>query len=111
MGRMHVHFAKGLPAGFSRMGDGNAGHEANGNQETQAPPVISGMRNSSAVLVYLDIAKAMDLGLKFWESDNGVILCDGGDDGIIPLSCFERVEERAGKINKILVKDGQVVDS
>jgi 2'-phosphotransferase len=104
MGRNHVHFAKGLPAGFKRIG------ETDKEDEEQAP-VISGMRNSSAVLIYIDIGKAMDLGLKFWESDNGVILSDGGDDGVIPLSCFQSVEDRNGRKSKLLAKDGQVIDS
>ncbi|KAF2857916.1 phosphotransferase KptA/Tpt1, partial [Piedraia hortae CBS 480.64] len=86
MGRNHVHFATGLPEGF---GEGN-GDEA---------PVISGMRMSSTVLIFLDVAKALEQGLKLWRSENGVILTEGNEEGLVPLSLFARVEHRKkGKI-------------
>jgi 2'-phosphotransferase len=54
MRRKHVHFAKGT----------------NDNSE-----VISGMRQNSSVKIYIDMARAMEDGIEFYESDNGVILC------------------------------------
>ena len=53
MSRTHVHFAPGLPAGFKSVPkDGVlATDEPVEDTETSAP-VISGMRNSSSVLVY-----------------------------------------------------------
>lgn len=53
MGRKHIHLASGLP------GDDD---------------VISGMRKSSRVIVYVDMQKAMDRGKTFFVSKNGVIL-------------------------------------
>jgi len=71
MARNHIHFAQGLP--------GTSG-------------VISGMRASSQVLIYLDVQEAMDLGCEFFMSQNGVILSPGlGSEGIIPPSCFSKV--------------------
>ena len=100
MKRNHVHFASGLPAGFkSIMEDGEAAMDA--------PPVVSGMRKSSTVLVFLDVAKAMEAGIKFWRSDNGVILSEGNADGLMPMEFFKRVEDRTG--DGILVQDGKVV--
>ncbi|THY12360.1 hypothetical protein D6D01_08626 [Aureobasidium pullulans] len=97
MARTHVHFASGLPAGFkSEDKDGNAA------------PVISGMRNSSSVLVYVDIKKAMQAGVKFWTSENGVILSEGDENGVIGLQFFSKVEDRTGG-QGVLVENGTVL--
>jgi 2'-phosphotransferase len=53
--------------------------------------VKSGMRTSSTVHIYIDTAKAMSRGIKFYKSDNGVILSDGIDGGYIPIDCFSKV--------------------
>lgn len=114
MTRNHVHFATGLPAGFAEAAAAITAHEGESVRESESAsaekgePVISGMRSSSAVLIYLDIKKAMDAGLTFWKSANGVVLCDGGEKDVIPLECFERVEER-GTNGGILVQNGAVV--
>ncbi|KAK4634416.1 tRNA 2'-phosphotransferase 1 [Fulvia fulva] len=100
MTRNHVHFASGPPAGFISIVDKETTEEA-------AAPVISGMRKSSTILVYLDISKAMEAGIKFWLSDNGVILSEGNADGILPLEYFKLVEDRTGE--GVLVQDGNVV--
>lgn len=108
MTRNHIHFATGLPAGFRPL-DGNDdgdGDAVNGTEGSGAP-VISGMRNSSTVLIFIDLAKALGTGLTFWRSENGVVLCDGGADGLLPLACFKRVEDREGGV--ALVRNGVVV--
>ncbi|KAG9653547.1 phosphotransferase KptA/Tpt1, partial [Aureobasidium melanogenum] len=97
MTRTHVHFASGLPAGFKSEG-----------KITNAAPVISGMRNSSSVLVYVDIKKAMEAGVKFWKSENGVILSEGDENGVISLQFFSKVEDRTGG-QGILVENGAVL--
>lgn len=56
MERNHVHFASGLPSDFG---------------------VVSGMRRSAEVLIYVDAAKAMAAGISFFISSNGVILSPG----------------------------------
>lgn len=105
MGRNHVHFASGLPAGFSTLSEAQTQTESESTHV--AAPVISGMRGSSTVLVFVDLAKAMGAGLKFWKSDNGVILTEGDGEGIVPLRVFTRVEDRTGM--GVLVVDGVVV--
>ena len=102
MTRTHVHFASGLPEGFKDLGD-----DTEDNKERHKEPVISGMRNTSSVLIYLDIKKALTAGLKFWRSKNGVILSNGDKAGIIPLGFFERVEDR--KKGSIIMRDGKNV--
>ncbi|KAK5130627.1 hypothetical protein LTR08_001886 [Meristemomyces frigidus] len=100
MTRNHVHFASGLPAGFTSIASEDDA------AATAAAPVISGMRKSSTVLMFLDLSKAVAAGLKFWVSDNGVILSEGNADGLVPLEMFRRVEDRTGE--GVLLEDGKV---
>jgi 2'-phosphotransferase len=106
MSRNHVHFATGLPTGFKRLAV--TGGEDAAKQEDQEP-VISGMRNSSSVLLYVDFKKAIGMGLEFWMSANGVVLCDGGEKKIIPIECFESAEERGFEESGLLVKDSVIL--
>ena len=99
MGRNHVHFASGLPTGFKSVSEQG--------EDQVAAPVISGMRKSSTVLVFLDTRKAVEAGLKFWRSDNGVILTEGNQEEVVPVEFFRRVEDRTGE--GVLMEDGKVV--
>lgn len=72
MGRNHIHIAQGIP------GDG----------------VISGMRNSAQVLIYIDVQKALDAGITFYLSENGVVLTEGDERGFLSPEYFLRVEDR-----------------
>ncbi|KAK5742248.1 tRNA 2'-phosphotransferase [Elasticomyces elasticus] len=98
--RNHVHFATGLPEGFTSIVE-------NGAEFTVEAPVISGMRKSSTVLVFLDVSKAMDAGIKLWMSDNGVVLSEGNAEGLIPLEVLRLVEDRTGE--GVLLQDGKIV--
>lgn len=44
----------------------------------------SGIRDNCNALVFIDMKKAMDDGIEFYESDNGVILTEGKDGCIDP---------------------------
>jgi 2'-phosphotransferase len=103
MTRNHVHFAAGLPAGFKSLEE-----TEDAQVESSKDPVISGMRNSSGILVFIDLKKALESGLKFGRSANGVILSEGNEDGIIPTQYFLRVEERKRGLG-IIMKDGEIV--
>ncbi|KAK5701040.1 tRNA 2'-phosphotransferase [Elasticomyces elasticus] len=98
--RNHVHFATGLPEGFTSIVE-------NGAETTVEAPVISGMRKSSTVLVFLDVSKAMDAGIKLWMSDNGVVLSEGNAESLIPLEVLRLVEDRTGE--GVLLQDGKIV--
>ncbi|CAL1715165.1 unnamed protein product [Somion occarium] len=76
MRRNHIHLAQGVP------GSG----------------VISGMRQSAQILIHVDVQAAIDAGLKFFMSDNGVILTSGNERGILEPRFFEKVEQRQGKV-------------
>ncbi|KAI8985531.1 KptA family-domain-containing protein [Trametes punicea] len=75
MTRNHIHLAQGVA------GSG----------------VISGMRSSSQILIYVDVQKAIDAGIKFYISANGVVLTDGDERGFLHPSFFSRVETADGK--------------
>lgn len=93
MTRTHIHFASGLPAGFKPL---EASGEASKSESDakDAAPVISGMRTSSTVLIYIDIDAALDRGIPFFVSENGVILTEGNEQGVLPYEFFTRVESR-----------------
>ena len=58
--------------------------------------VSSGIRKNAEVYIYVDVNKAIEAGIKFYESENGVILSPGiGKDGIIPTEYFSKVEFRS----------------
>lgn len=98
MTRQHIHFATGLPEGFKTGSDSTS----------TSAPVISGMRNSSTVLIYLDIQRALAGGIKFWRSENNVILTEGDETGILPLTYFKLVEDRTGG-QGVLAQDGKIL--
>lgn len=72
MTRNHVHFATGLP---------------------KEDGVISGMRATAQVLIYLNVEKAMADGMKLYISANNVVLTEGFD-GVVPTKYFKRVVKK-----------------
>jgi len=76
MNRTHIHFASGLP-------------EADG--------VISGMRKTCTIYVFVDPIKCAEDGIEFFISDNGVIL-SAGVDGTLPTSYFSHVTSTDGTL-------------
>jgi 2'-phosphotransferase len=54
------------------------------------------MRTGSQVLIYINVAKAMENGIKFNISANGVILTEGNEEGFLPKEYFEKVERADG---------------
>jgi 2'-phosphotransferase len=102
MGRNHIHFASGLPSGFNYVDASVASTESN-----ESTPVISGMRKNSSILVYVDVEAAMKAGIKFFVSENGVILTEGNEEGFLPYEFFKRVESRK-KDGGVLMSDGKL---
>lgn len=82
MKRNHIHFASGFPG-------------ENG--------VISGMRKSCEIYIFLDTMLCAHDGVPFYKSDNGVILTPGAtDDGSLPVKYFDRVVD--AKTKELLYK-------
>ncbi|ELU16414.1 hypothetical protein CAPTEDRAFT_138742 [Capitella teleta] len=70
MNRQHIHFAAGVP----------------GNSE-----VVSGMRRGCHVIIFIDLAIALQKGLLFYRSANNVILSPGDAQGTIFPEFFKEV--------------------
>ena len=86
MGRNHIHFSTGLPE--DRQG------------------VISGMRNDAEILIYIDIEKSLrDGGVSWWVSENGVVLTEGDEDGLLPSKYWKKVVGRKQNVG-VLWEDG-----
>lgn len=52
---------------------------------------------NSQILIYIDVDKAADAGLKFWLSGNGVILSEGDENGYISRKFFLKVVDVKGR--------------
>ena len=90
MGRRHVHFAAGLPDAPATLTGADV-QETVGNAR-----VISGMRKAANALVWVDVRRSIIEGkMKWWRSENGVILAEGlGEEGLVELKWVKRVEAR-----------------
>jgi 2'-phosphotransferase len=123
MDRNHVHFSTGLPSAWARAeAEDTAAQAADGSSQSggdKTIDAISGMRQDAELLVYIDVEKAMQEApaMKWWMSDNGVVLTEGDENGLVPLRFFRRVVGRPGlKVRKkvvvelgVLWKDGEKV--
>lgn len=88
MGRNHVHLAPQAAFGSGK--------------------VISGMRKDAEVLVVVNTKRASDMGIKFWRSENSVVLTEGNASGMVPLDCIDKAEDLAHGLG-VLWEDGKVV--
>ena len=70
MERQHIHFSTDMPGS-----DG----------------VISGMRGNCQVAIFINLEKALNDGIKFFKSENNVILCPGNETGFLLPKYFEKV--------------------
>lgn len=50
------------------------------------------MRNSSQILIFVNVQNALDAGIKFYLSANGVVLTEGNSNGFLSPEFFLRVE-------------------
>lgn len=55
------------------------------------------MRESAQVLIYIDMQKALEAGILFFLSENGVVLTEGDVRGFLSPEYFLRVEDRKGR--------------
>lgn len=89
MKRNHIHLAQNVA------GDGVISGAFIPPKESFISNLISsgftGMRSSSRVLIYIDVKKSLEAGIKFWLSENGVVLTEGDEKGFLPKRFFDRV--------------------
>ncbi|KAI0419941.1 KptA family-domain-containing protein [Xylaria grammica] len=121
MGRTHIHFGTGVP------GDDSAGqaHEVGDEVAESKPTVISGMRADAELLIFVDVERALrdsaapdedkdkEIGrgtdeIKWWMSENNVVLTEGNAEGVVPLKYFKEVRGRRQGVG-LLWKDGEKV--
>jgi 2'-phosphotransferase len=128
MSRVHVHFATG-PSLRSVLDANKASTEATAGAEVESSErgvlseekaVISGMRSDAQILIYINIQKALEMGLPFWKSENGVVLSEGivmeegSGKGVkdrrpkVPMQCWDVVVEVKEGLGAIW-RDGDVV--
>ncbi|KAI9758340.1 MAG: hypothetical protein M4579_003079 [Chaenotheca gracillima] len=117
MRRNHIHFAPGLPGSKTtpKLTPKHQPHPQPASQPqidtsilsvpSPAPeseptpsapisdPVISGFRASSEILIYVDIRRSLDAGLKWWRSDNQVLLTEGDGQGMLAMEFFDKAVE------------------
>lgn len=129
MSRTHVHFATG-PNLHEMMSQQTTEAEDNGHMVKSVErslvenKVRSGMRSDAQILIYIDIRRALQAGVKFWRSENGVVLSsaeadrapreglidrdDSARQTLVPVEFFEVVIEIKRGIG-VLWQDGKVV--
>lgn len=84
MGRNHVHCSVGTPE----------------------EGVVSGMRKDAELLIEVDVERSLRDGVKWWLSDNGVVLTEGSaEGGVLGLEYFKRVTGRKVDVG-VLWEDG-----
>ena len=118
MGRGFVHCATGPRLGDVLPGEVGGAGGAAVDKSLVENKVRSGMRSDAQILIYIDIRRSLEAGMKWWRSENGVLLTegiavDGGDAGgtaekILPLSFFDVVVEIKKGVG-VLWRDGEVV--
>lgn len=96
MTRHHIHLSQGLPSEQAVKSGKHMVLKAN-TSISFSPTEHSGMRSSSQVFIYIDLDKALRAGIKFYLSENGVILTKGDDTGFLKPEYFLRVTNKYGK--------------
>lgn len=98
MRRTHIHFAKGLPEKVPPL-DPDFQSKSRPKFEKE-DGVISGMRYECVVMIWVDVKKSLEGGVKWWRSHNNVILTEGiGEPKMLGFEWFQWVEMRgSGKI-------------
>ncbi|KAI9166840.1 tRNA 2'-phosphotransferase 1 [Paramyrothecium foliicola] len=86
MGRNHVHCSAGTPE----------------------EGVVSGMRRDAELVLDIDLERSLRDGLKWWQSDNGVLLTEGDETGLLSAKYFKLVTGRGTDVG-VLWKDGEKV--
>ncbi|KAK0510127.1 hypothetical protein JMJ35_007521 [Cladonia borealis] len=95
MSRTHIHFATALP---KRLPPLNKEFQSKSNAKPEGDEVISGVRNTSTIFVWVDVEKsARERGVEWWISRNGVVLTEGVG-GLLGLEWVRWVERRNGDV-------------
>lgn len=105
MGRQHIHFALRAPDSVLPSAAVSVSDPLAGTSNTSSP-VISGMRATAQILIWVDVKQSLAGGLKWWKSANGVILTEGDANKFVKMEWVDRVERRGGEL---IWKAGEVI--
>lgn len=97
MGRQHVHFALRAPDSVLPSAAASVSDSLVGTTDTYTP-VISGMRATAQIMIWVDVKRSLAGGLKWWKSANGVILTEGDANKFVKMEWVDRVERRGGEL-------------
>ncbi len=97
-------------------------NDSNHPKEEKEEKIISGLRTSAKIHIYISLRQSMiEGGLKWWRSDNGVLLTEGDPEkGVLGVEFFEVVldtssnsssssSDKGGGAGKVLWRDGKAV--
>ncbi|QUC19430.1 uncharacterized protein UV8b_03671 [Ustilaginoidea virens] len=76
------------------------------SEKTLEEGAVSGMRGDAEILVEIDIQASLEEGAAWWRSENGVILTDGGSEGLLSTRFFKKVTGRKAGVG-VLWEDGE----
>ncbi|KAG6223075.1 hypothetical protein E4U34_001072 [Claviceps purpurea] len=71
----------------------NRGH-IHCSDKTLEEGALSGMRKDAELLIEIDLERSLGEGIAWWRSQNGVILTDGGEGGVLDARFFKSVRGR-----------------
>lgn len=86
MNRNHIHFTTNLP---------------------EEGKVLSGSRLDAQLFIFVDVRHALQGGIRFWKSSNGVILTEGNENGIVPMQYVDRAQPRKAELG-LLWENGKL---
>lgn len=90
MGRNHVHCSTG-----------------DSEDPGSGPLAVSGMRRDAELVVEIDVEASLREGIRWWRSDNGVVLTEGDDEGgLVGCRFFKKVTGRKVDVG-VLWEDGE----
>lgn len=96
MRRKHIHFATKLPDKLPPLD-----REYQSQSKAKEGPVdkvLSGMRLTSTIVIWVDVKKSLEGGVKWWRSENEVVLTEGiGEPKILGFEWFKWVEKRGSE--------------
>jgi 2'-phosphotransferase len=105
MSRVHVHFATG--PNLQSVLDSNEEKTTENREATmgEQKAVISGMRSDAQIFIYINVRKALEMGIPFWRSENGVVL----SDGVVGSETDAREEEKKKEVKVVPTECWDVV--
>ncbi|KAL9075285.1 MAG: hypothetical protein Q9161_001662 [Pseudevernia consocians] len=92
MSRKHIHFATKLPDAMPPL---DPVFQSRSRPKEEGDVVISGIRATSTVVIWVDVKASLRAGVQWWRSANGVVLTEGvGEEKMLGLEWCKWAERR-----------------